>query len=133
MQHKIKHPEDKLKVYVYSGHGSNIAAVLQALRVFNQRIPTYGSSILFELYREDGGNHSVRILLSNATEPEKYIPPPHVLYMPGCDEFCPLEVVERSTADLFPLEWEKECMEANEKRIWKILNPPPDRPLGYYY
>ncbi|GBM27678.1 Prostatic acid phosphatase [Araneus ventricosus] len=122
MKTKIENPESKLKVYVYSGHGSNVAAVLNALRVFNHRVPTYASTILFELHREEEGSHTVRLLLSNATKPEKHIPPPHVLQLPGCEEYCPLEELERQTADLFPLDWEKECQEQDQNRISQLIN-----------
>ncbi|CAL1277748.1 unnamed protein product [Larinioides sclopetarius] len=124
MKDKIENPKSKLKAYVYSGHGSNVAAVLNALQVFNHRIPTYASTILFELYQEVEGSHTVRLLLSNATEPEKHIPPPHVLELPGCGEYCPLEELERQTADLFPLDWERECLQPDENRIRKLLKEP---------
>ncbi|GIY36694.1 venom acid phosphatase Acph-1 [Caerostris extrusa] len=122
MRRKAENPNDKLKVYVYSGHGSNVAAVLQALLVFNDRIPTYGSTILFELYKEEDGAHTVRLLLSNSTYPERHIEEPHVLYMPGCPEYCPLEDMERSTSDLYPLDWERECLEVDEQRLWGLLS-----------
>ncbi|XP_055948177.1 prostatic acid phosphatase-like [Argiope bruennichi] len=121
MKEKIQNPNSKLKVYVYSGHGSNVAAILNALLVFNDRIPTYASTILFELYEEVGGNHSIRLLLTNATEPEKHITPPYILQLPGCSEYCPLEELQRQTADLYPLNWEKECQEADHRRIKQLL------------
>ncbi|CAL1277754.1 unnamed protein product [Larinioides sclopetarius] len=122
MRDKIQNPNSKLKVYVYSGHGSNVAAVLNALQVFNHRVPTYASTILFELYQEGEGSHTVRLLFSNATEPEKHIPPPHVLQLPGCGEYCALEELERQTSDIFPLDWEKECQEYDQDRIRQLIN-----------
>ncbi|KAF8797008.1 Prostatic acid phosphatase like protein [Argiope bruennichi] len=121
MKDKIQNPKSKLKAYVYSGHGSNVAAVLNALRVFNHRVPTYASTILFELHKEEEGRHTVRLLLSNATQPEKYIPPLHILQLPGCGEYCSLEELERQTADLYPLDWEKECQEIDKDRIRQLV------------
>ncbi|KAG8194756.1 hypothetical protein JTE90_026399 [Oedothorax gibbosus] len=109
MRIKMKNPDSIKKAYLYSGHGSNIAAVLQSLDLFNKKIPPYTSFITFELYADAEQQHTVRILYSNGTNPEIEIPEPHLLVLPGCTEYCPFEYLEQYTKHLLPDNYKKEC------------------------
>lgn len=44
---------DERKIYLYSGHESNIAGVLYALNVNYPHIPEYSSSVILELHQID--------------------------------------------------------------------------------
>lgn len=81
------------KLYLYSGHESNVAALLKALRVYEPRVPEYSSAIILELWREE--DYYVKIL--------HYLGIPPVareLRLPGCDVLCPLEQFLELTASV---------------------------------
>ncbi|KFM66681.1 Prostatic acid phosphatase, partial [Stegodyphus mimosarum] len=96
------------KVYIYSGHKKTVTAVLAALDVYNRKEPPFCATVIFELYKEREGN-SVRLLYFNSTTPENGDQVPHVLKLPKCEEFCPLENFVRVARGLDPYDWEKEC------------------------
>ena len=61
--------EKKAKLlYVYSGHDTSIATILNSLEVFNGLAPPYASAVLFELFKREEGKHFVRIAYKNDTE-----------------------------------------------------------------
>ena len=61
--------EQKAKLlYVYSGHDTSIATILNSLKVFNGLAPPYASAVLFELFKREEGKHFVRIAYKNDTE-----------------------------------------------------------------
>lgn len=50
----------KRKIYLFSGHESNIAAVLHALELYYPHVPEYSSSIIVELHNIEG-THYVKV------------------------------------------------------------------------
>lgn len=50
----------KRKIYLFSGHESNIAAVLHALDLYYPHVPEYSSSIIVELHNIEG-THYVKV------------------------------------------------------------------------
>ncbi|KFM66682.1 Lysosomal acid phosphatase, partial [Stegodyphus mimosarum] len=100
------------KVYVYSGHKKNLAAVLNALEVYNRKEPPFCSTLVFEFYKEHE-KHTVRLLYFNSTTPQNGDQEPYVLTLPACDEFCPFVNFKRAIIKLNLFngteEWEKEC------------------------
>ena len=61
--------EKKAKLlYVYSGHDTSIATILNSLNVFNGLAPPYASAVLLELFKREEGKHFVRIAYKNETE-----------------------------------------------------------------
>ncbi|XP_050298653.1 venom acid phosphatase Acph-1-like [Anthonomus grandis grandis] len=88
-------PSD-LKMYLYSGHDLNIATMLLTLGVFDEKIPSYGSHILFELHLVNGV-YGFKIFHQDwSTE---Y---PRLLTIPGCTAFCPFDQFEALVADVIP-------------------------------
>ena len=53
MKNKVSNSTSSLKMYMYSGHDTNVAAFLQGLRVYNDAPPPYAACVLVELYRTD--------------------------------------------------------------------------------
>ena len=73
MRQKFQHPEDenKLKMYIYSAHDTNLLALISAMKLLDvvQRQPPYTSIIFLELrkngrvdilYKNSTGNHAIR-------------------------------------------------------------------------
>ncbi|XP_035224428.1 prostatic acid phosphatase-like [Stegodyphus dumicola] len=100
---------EEKKVFVYSGHKKNLAAVLNALDVYNRKEPPFCATLVFELYKEHE-NYTVRLLFFNSTTPENGNQEPFVLKLPMCDEFCPFKRFKNMIVNLNPPQnWEKEC------------------------
>lgn len=49
------------KLFVYSGHDTTLSPLLDALGLFNGKIPPYAASLYFELH-EISGNYFVKVL-----------------------------------------------------------------------
>jgi len=97
--------EKKAKLlYVYSGHDTSIATILNSLNVFNGLAPPYASAVLLELFKREEGKHFVRLAYKNDTEAT-----PYPLTLPGCDTLCPLEKFKQLTQSLVPEDWSDEC------------------------
>ncbi|XP_071040528.1 lysosomal acid phosphatase isoform X2 [Parasteatoda tepidariorum] len=109
MQEKINGDIPDLKFQVYSAHDTNVAVVLNSLNLFNNKMPPYCATILFELYSGKDDTHFLRLLYLNSTAPEKAAQTPHILIIDGCTEFCPLDYFINYTQHLIPDDWEKEC------------------------
>lgn len=41
---------EERKIYLYSGHETNIAAVLHGFKVYNPHVPEYSSAVIVELH-----------------------------------------------------------------------------------
>lgn len=41
------------KINIFSGHDLNVIGLLQALRIFDDKLPSYASSIMIELYEKN--------------------------------------------------------------------------------
>ena len=135
--------EKKAKLlYMYSGHDTSIATILNSLKVFNGLAPPYASAILLELFKREEGKHFVRIAYKNDTEVDLVLniikvvklisiaiiviyhqAMPYPLTLPGCDTLCPLEKFKQLTENLVPKDWSEEC---------SITSPPslPTKHLG---
>lgn len=50
---KTKHRNSAPKVHLYAAHENNVAGVLKTLNLWNNEIPQYTSSIIFELYKKN--------------------------------------------------------------------------------
>ena len=46
--------DQRNKLFLYSGHETNVAAVLQALGVYTPHVPEYSSAVFVELHEENG-------------------------------------------------------------------------------
>ncbi|XP_017792605.1 PREDICTED: venom acid phosphatase Acph-1-like isoform X2 [Habropoda laboriosa] len=98
------------KIYLYSGHEVNIAAVVKALNLTEPELPPYGCAIIVEKLRDQAGKVYIKMLFwSGSTEQLK------TYKIPGCDEICPLEKYKDIVKDLIPSD-----EEANHK--WNYLS-----------
>ncbi|CAG2059124.1 unnamed protein product [Timema podura] len=93
------------KLFMYSGHDSQVFSLLRALRVFNGLHVPYAAAVLIEL-RRAGDNHVVTVMYRNTTRTE-----PYLLRIPGCDTQCPLKTFVQLMKDLIPVNYEMECAE----------------------
>ncbi|XP_033325176.2 venom acid phosphatase Acph-1 [Megalopta genalis] len=86
---------DKRKAFMYACHELNIAAILVALDNFDHKVPSYSSTIMFELH-EDDKQHFVQIFYRNNGRTEQ-------LKIPGCGtHLCPLETFREFVAPIIP-------------------------------
>ncbi|GFT42838.1 prostatic acid phosphatase [Nephila pilipes] len=108
MKRKASAELGKTKVIHYTTLGNNIAAFLYAMDVWNGLEPESCATVLIELYQSEGDNF-VRYLYLNSTTPEREPQQLHLLTIPGCTEFCPLDYILEYTRDIIPQNWEKEC------------------------
>ncbi|XP_066143424.1 venom acid phosphatase Acph-1-like [Euwallacea fornicatus] len=103
-----KNPQGR-KMYIYSGHETNIAPFLLSLGVFQVTdVPPYGSYILLEIHKIDNV-YGVKIFYEDYKGEEL-----HTLKLPSCDEFCPLDDFFSLTEDLLPAS-DEECHGSNRK------------------
>jgi len=51
------------KINLYSAHDMNVAAMLIALKIFDNRIPQFTSGVIIELYEKDS-NYFVKVNIS---------------------------------------------------------------------
>jgi len=98
------YPKD-MRVFMYSGHDSTIATVLNTLSVYNGIPPPYASLVMFELHHSQEKDWTVRILYRNSTTNA-----PYHLSIPNCSEDCPFAQFLQLTASLRPLDRDMECM-----------------------
>ncbi|XP_054713192.1 lysosomal acid phosphatase-like [Uloborus diversus] len=115
MKDRIQGNNNQIKVYGYSGHGSNIAAIQCTLLSYDMKHAPHAAIIVLELYREMRGGHTVRFLYYNSSHPERQVEDPFVFVLPGCSEFCPVELFEEFLSDIVPEDWDSECEEDDDK------------------
>ncbi|CAG9854000.1 unnamed protein product [Phyllotreta striolata] len=93
------------KAFLYGGHDGTIVNLLSALKVWDEQVPNYAITILFELRKDTHTNEfGVEMFLRNVTDA-----PPFKLTVPGCDHFCPLTKLVELTKNVIPENWEEEC------------------------
>ncbi|ERL95253.1 lysosomal acid phosphatase isoform X2 [Dendroctonus ponderosae] len=92
-----------VKFLVFSAHDTTVADRLNAMGVYNDAVPEFSSTVIWEL-REGGNGNYVNVFFKNTTNFER-------LTLPGCELNCPLEdfirTLEPITTSL--QEWTQEC------------------------
>lgn len=103
--------ENVRKLYLYSGHETNIAALLQALNLYKPHVPAYSSSVILELHEIDN-DFFVKVLhyLGIPSRVEE-------LELPGCDVLCPLDMYLEIIEDLIPTQAELQCNKRTTMQI----------------
>ncbi|XP_024873962.1 venom acid phosphatase Acph-1-like [Temnothorax curvispinosus] len=93
----------KTKVYLYSGHETNIASMLHAFGVYKPHVPEYSSAVILEL-QQIGQEYYVKLVYYRGI-------PPTVkdLQIPGCDILCPFDKYLDLIEDLIPSDEEMIC------------------------
>ncbi|GAB1867870.1 Lysosomal acid phosphatase [Camponotus japonicus] len=91
------------KIYLYGGHETNIASLLQAFGVYEPHVPEYSSAIIMEL-QEINQEFYVKLLYYRG------IPSTiKELQIPGCDVLCPFDKYLDLIEDLIPSDDEMIC------------------------
>jgi len=96
-------PTSKTKIYLYSGHETNVAGMLHAFGVYRPHVPEYSSAIILE-WQEIEQEYYVKLLYYQGI-------PPTVkeLKIPGCDILCPFDKYLDLIEDLIPSDEEMFC------------------------
>lgn len=101
----LKKLEPNRSYWIYSGHDTTVANILNTLGVFKMmgyHNPPYRATVMFEL-REYSDGHRVQVFYKNTTaEPEP-------LDLPGCGTSCPLDQMFEIYKSVMPVNWAEEC------------------------
>ena len=99
----VKSGTIKRKISLYSGHETNIVAVLQALGVYHPHVPRYGSGILVEFHQVDS-RYVVKIRYFRGIPAVT-----DVLTIPNCTEECDYETFVQLLQPVLPRDEEMRC------------------------
>uniref|UniRef100_A0A6P7FGS5 acid phosphatase n=1 Tax=Diabrotica virgifera virgifera TaxID=50390 RepID=A0A6P7FGS5_DIAVI len=91
------------KIYLYSAHEFNVAALLASLGVYNNHTPNYGSYIIIELHVK-GGVPGIKLFWENWDGRG-----PTLLKLSGCQTLCPLTKFVELISNIVPEEGETAC------------------------
>ena len=87
--------KDTKKAFMYGGHELNIAFILAALDNFDNQIPHYCSTIIFELH-EDNNEYYVQLIHKDKDDVR-------TLKIPGCDDkMCLLDTFRKVVEPIIP-------------------------------
>ncbi|XP_050310098.1 venom acid phosphatase Acph-1-like [Anthonomus grandis grandis] len=90
-------PSDR-KMFIYSAHENNVAALLLSLDVYQLvDVPPYGAVVMAELHEIDG-IYGIKLFYHDYTTTEPHGP----LVIPGCAEFCPLDMFRSLVGEILP-------------------------------
>ncbi|GAB1867865.1 Prostatic acid phosphatase [Camponotus japonicus] len=95
--------QSNTKLYLYSGHESNIAAILRAFKLYKPHVPEYSSAVILELL-EQNKQYYVKFLYYRG------IPPIFdELQIPGCEMLCPFDKFSYLIHDLISSDEDMIC------------------------
>ncbi|KAL5006612.1 hypothetical protein ScPMuIL_015418 [Solemya velum] len=103
MQSFVDGTNNRTKMFMYSAHDSTVAALANALQVFNLIQPPYTTTLIMELYEDNSGGYYVQMIYKNTTSTT------YTLNLPGCTTSCPLDQFIQLTKDRVPVDWNAEC------------------------
>ena len=114
-QNELDHKNDK-KLYVYSTHDSVLTPLMQALKVYDIYLSSFGSTLFFELHQhrnsssESMDGYFVRLFYHNETVIDSGTP--HSLRLTDCHNLydCPIDEYFNSTKFLLYDNFDKECL-----------------------
>ncbi|XP_012060520.1 PREDICTED: venom acid phosphatase Acph-1-like [Atta cephalotes] len=91
------------KIYLYSGHETNIASMLHSFGVYKPHVPEYSSAVILEL-QQIQQEYYVKLVYYQGI-------PPTIkdLTIPGCDTLCPFDKYLDLIDDLIPSDEEMIC------------------------
>ncbi|XP_076234505.1 venom acid phosphatase Acph-1 isoform X2 [Calliopsis andreniformis] len=103
------HKKNMQKAFMYAAHELTIAYILVALDNFDYKIPSYSSTLIFELH-EENNQHFIQILYKNDNNIQ-------VLKIPGCDEkMCLLDTFKNIVTSMLPEDLTSLCGDSNEDK-----------------
>ncbi|XP_046327992.2 prostatic acid phosphatase-like [Haliotis rufescens] len=107
---KVAYKSYSSKMNMFSAHDSTVVAILSALKLYNNLIPPYTSTVFMELHETGAGVFHVELYYRNvsSTDPNDDTQP-HQLTIPGCTSQCPLAKFVSLTKDMVPTDWDAEC------------------------
>ncbi|KZC12199.1 PREDICTED: venom acid phosphatase Acph-1-like [Dufourea novaeangliae] len=109
--------ENERLMYLYSGHETNIAAVLHALQVYKPHVPEYSSAVFMELHEIDSQYYvKVAHYLGIPSKVEE-------VQLPNCDLLCPLDKYLQLTEELMPSKEELVCDKGLTKKYADEKSP----------
>ncbi|KAL7295980.1 hypothetical protein TKK_0010538 [Trichogramma kaykai] len=92
------------KLGLYSGHETNVAAILQTLGLWYPHVPEYSSAVVLELHEKDS-QYYVKVLYYLGI-PEKWVEQ----VVPGCEAaMCPADKFRELLAEVTPSKDEMAC------------------------
>lgn len=102
-----------LKLISYSTHDNLLASILIALGIFDNKIPPYGATLLFELVRSE--KPFVKTFYWNDTKSE-----PNQVALPACDNHlnCSADRFTKLISTYILDDWERECGLKKEISLW---------------
>ncbi|XP_053989054.1 venom acid phosphatase Acph-1-like [Hylaeus volcanicus] len=99
---------DTRKAFMYAAHELTIAPILVVLDNFDYEIPSYSSTVIFELH-EDDNQYYVQVFYRNKDQIR-------TLRLPGCDDMCPLVTFKNIVAPLLPRDVPTLCGNTQESK-----------------
>jgi prostatic aicd phosphatase len=107
---RVLKKKNNKKLYIYSTHDSMITVLMHALNIFNDNIPPFGATLLFELHQNSShinDEYFVKVYYNNQTLNGR----PHALSFGDCDDSyeCGLKDFVSSTKHLLYKDFKREC------------------------
>ena len=102
-----------LKLISYSTHDNLLASILIALEIFDNKVPPYGATLIFELIRSE--KPFVKTFYWNDTKSE-----PNQVALPSCANQlnCPADRFTNIISTYILDDWEHECGLKKELNLW---------------
>ncbi|XP_057663613.1 prostatic acid phosphatase-like isoform X1 [Diorhabda carinulata] len=112
--------KNNFKAFLYGGHDQTVVNLLSTLKIWDEQLPDYAITVLFELYKDTSTDeYGVEIYLRNSTQV-----PPFKLVVPGCTSFCPVPKLKQLTKNVIPDNWEEECQIDDKNYVVPSLGGP---------
>eukprot|EP00045_Choanoeca_perplexa_P007806 m.71850 g.71850 ORF g.71850 m.71850 type:complete len:516 (+) comp14225_c0_seq2:44-1591(+) len=110
--------QDNLKLFLFSGHDTNVASVLEALETdhFRALAPPYASALLFETYQRPDGSIYIQLHYKNESALTAWQDDGVVLTIKGCSSSnCSLEDFTAATKAIVPKDINADCKAVSPK------------------
>lgn len=100
----ISNPKNSSKVFLISGHQHNLVNILVSLGDYDYSLPSFSSSVIFELRQRNGKDFYIKIYLKNETSLKD-------INLKNCSRDCHVfeafKILEPITTD--PKQWDSAC------------------------
>eukprot|EP00730_Choanoeca_flexa_P016859 TRINITY_DN8047_c0_g1_i1.p1 TRINITY_DN8047_c0_g1~~TRINITY_DN8047_c0_g1_i1.p1 ORF type:complete len:510 (+),score=126.70 TRINITY_DN8047_c0_g1_i1:136-1665(+) len=121
--------QDTIKTFLFSGHDTNVASVLEALETdhFKARAPPYASALLFELYQRQDKSTYIQLRYKNESALDNWQHDGTLLTIKGCGSSnCSVEDFKAATQAVIPDDIANACKSASPSTT--STTHPPDTP-----
>ena len=104
-----------MKMKLFFAHDDTLSFMLNSLNIYgglSNTPPPYASGLILELYQNEDGQHSVKMLYHPEVATD-----PVALTLPGCADPCPLDRWVQLTSSVTPdlATWTRECQEGGSQ------------------